>query len=52
MLHHSGFVLKNNIEDYVQNRAKYIDKGKGPGFKQAVQEMDDFLKDPTVRGNL
>lgn len=45
----SGFVLENNIEEYVTSRAKYVDKGKGPEFKQAVHEIDNFLKDPTVR---
>lgn len=48
----SGFVLKNNIEDYVENRAKYVVKGKGLEFQHAVQQMDDFLKDPSVRVNV
>lgn len=41
--------MKNNVEDYKQYRSKYFDKAKGAEFKKAVQEMDDFLKDPTVR---
>lgn len=45
----SGFVLENNIEGYVDGRSKYVEKGKGPEFKQAVQEMDDYLRSPTVR---
>lgn len=36
------------IEDYSKNREKFISKGKGNDFKLAVQQMDEYISDPTV----
>lgn len=45
----SGFVDHDKIEDYLQNREKFMKKGRGNDFKLAVQCMDDFIADPVVR---
>lgn len=36
------------IEDYSKNREKFISKGKGNDFKLAIQQMDEYISDPTV----
>lgn len=35
--------------DYESHRAKYIKKGRGVNFREAVKQMDDFIRDPIVR---
>lgn len=45
---YSGFIDSKNIEDYVSNREKYIDRGKGIDFRNAIGKIDDFVSDPEV----
>lgn len=45
----SGFVQKSNIVEYESNRSKYIEKGRGKLFEEAVAQMDEFISDPIVR---
>ncbi|XP_031621913.1 uncharacterized protein LOC116339963 [Contarinia nasturtii] len=42
-----GFVDRDKIEDYTQNREKFIGKGRGSDFKYAVNQMDNYISDPT-----
>lgn len=45
----SGFVHKQCVEDYIGNRDKYIKKGRGHDFKNAVSKIEEFIIDPLVR---
>lgn len=42
----SGFVFKDNIENYIKNREKNSSKVKSSNFKLAVREMEELLQDP------
>lgn len=44
----SGFVEPGKIEAYVENRSKYIAKGKGTAFSDAVKQMEEYIADPVV----
>lgn len=44
----SGFVDNDKIESYESNRERFITKGKGLDFKDAVKKMDEFISNPTV----
>lgn len=46
----SGFVDIGNVQSYQQHRSKFVGIGKGPDFKTAVQNVDEFLRDPIVNG--
>lgn len=39
----SGFVPTENVQSYVQHREKYINKGHGKLFSNAVEECDKFV---------
>lgn len=39
---------KKYIEDYERNREKYITKGKGADFREAIRRIDEYLSDPEV----
>lgn len=39
----SGFVSSERIVNYSANREKFIKKGKGNDFRNAVKEMDEYL---------
>lgn len=45
----SGFVSTEHVTSYLQNRAKYIKRGRGKGFNEAVEECNDFLANGLVR---
>lgn len=45
----SGFIPKENVKDYVEYRDKYTNKKCGGEFKQAVEQMEEFIGDPVVR---
>lgn len=45
---YSGFIESNNIEDYLPNREKYLNKGRGSDYKNAIAKIDEFLADPLV----
>lgn len=45
----SGFIDEHYIVDYIENREKYIKKGRGRDFKDAVARMDEYIQDPLVR---
>lgn len=47
-LYNSGFVDVQMIASYLQSRDKYIKRGKGKKFEDAVQKCDQFMKDPIV----
>lgn len=46
---YSGFVDKDKIVHYGQNRAKFISKGRGLDFKNAVTQIDEYISDPMVQ---
>lgn len=37
--------------DYKENRSRFIAKSKGMQFKNAIEQIDEYILDPTVRGN-
>lgn len=41
-----GYVDHDKVEAYVENRSKFMKKGKGVAFQTAMQHMDDFISDP------
>lgn len=45
---YSGFIEANNIEDYLPNREKYLNRGRGSDYKNAIAKIDEFLTDPLV----
>lgn len=45
----SGIIDEHYIVDYIENREKYIKKGRGRDFKDAVARMDEYIQDPLVR---
>lgn len=45
----SGFVDQSKVESYTANRQKFVSKGKGTDFKIAVQQMDEYISNPTVK---
>lgn len=47
--HHSAYVDNDKIENYQENRAKYVAKYKSSAFANAVEQMDKFISDPIVR---
>lgn len=49
MLHFpSGSVQIENILGYIQNRPKYVTKGRGQDFREAIKECDTFISNPQV----
>lgn len=46
---YSAFVETRNVCGYFPNRDKYIKKGRGNEFTNAVKECDEFVSDPTVK---
>lgn len=48
---YSGFIEANNIEGYVPNREKYVDKKNRTDFINAVEKIEEFLSDPEVNIN-
>lgn len=44
----SGFVDSCLIKNYEKNREKYVEKGRGMAFKEAVKQMDEIIADPKV----
>lgn len=44
----SGFVQHDKIESYIENRERFIKKGKGVDFRTAVQHMDEYASDSVV----
>lgn len=46
--HYSGFVEIGSTLSYVEHREKYVKKGRGKQFVQAVSECDQHIKDPKV----
>lgn len=45
----SGFAIPENVVDYVQNREKFTKKKRCKEFVYAVQQIEDFIRDPIVR---
>lgn len=45
----SGFVDQKKVENYIVNRQKFVSKGRGTDFKIAVQQMDEYISNPTVK---
>lgn len=43
-----GFVSRNNIVSYASNRSTFVQKGKGVLFKQAVENMDQYISNPQL----
>ncbi|XP_055308290.1 hepatoma-derived growth factor-related protein 2-like [Sitodiplosis mosellana] len=41
-----GFVDSDKIFGYSEHRAKYVSKGKGVGFVDAVHKIDEYILDP------
>lgn len=48
MLHFSGFVDIDKIENYSEHRGKFVLKGRGTAFKTAVKQMDDYISHPNL----
>lgn len=53
----SGFIQSDGgqIVDYESNRAKYLNKYKKSitsDFKEAVSQMDEYIRDPIVSSSL
>lgn len=44
----SGFVDLDKVMEYGTHREKFVKKGHSTSFKLAVQEMDEYMLDPTV----
>lgn len=44
----SGFVEKDKIKDYQENRDKFVSKGRGVPFMQSVKDMDEYISNPEV----
>lgn len=44
----SGFVDSGKLLNYSENRAKYISKGKGASYTDAVRKIDGFILNPVV----
>lgn len=44
----SGSVPIENILGYVQNRSKYVTKGRGYDFQEAIKECDSYITNPQV----
>lgn len=47
----SGFVEFSKLQAYEENRTKFIRKGHGKAFTDAVKQIDDFIADPKVCEN-
>lgn len=45
----SGFVDLEFTHSYLEHKDKYIKKGRGKQFKLAVEQCEDFVRDPSVR---
>lgn len=48
LLHHSGFVENDRVKDFSKNREKFVKKGRGAVFNEALEQMDQFISDPVV----
>lgn len=48
----SGFVSHDKIESYIENRERFIKKGKGTDFRTAVQHMDEYVVNKVVSESL
>lgn len=44
----SGFVDSDKVVDYNDNRSKYVSKGKGFDFTEAVKKIEEYISDPVV----
>lgn len=44
--HFSGFVDKDKIENYSEHREKFVSKGRGTAFMNAVTQMDQYISQP------
>lgn len=47
-LNFSGFVDLDKVEDYSTNRLKFMAKGKGKAFTDAVRKIDEYSSDAMV----
>lgn len=45
---YSGFVDVDKILDYREHREKFIKKGRGVTFRDAIVKMDQFIANPQV----
>lgn len=45
---YSGFIDADKMESYLKYREKFVKKGKGKNFQDAVQKCDQFLENPSV----
>lgn len=41
----SGFIEPRKIESYNENRSKYVAKGKGSVFHDAVKQIEEYVSD-------
>lgn len=48
MINFSGLVDLDKVLLYTVNREKYIAKGRGKDFFDAVQSLDDYMSDRMV----
>lgn len=44
----SGFIEPSKLESYIENRSKYVAKGKGSVFHDAVKQIEEYISDPVV----
>lgn len=44
----SGFVQRDKVVSFIENRTKFVKKGKGTDFHTAVIQMDQFIADSVV----
>lgn len=44
----SAFISRDKIESYIENRERFMKKGKGKDFQTAVQHMDEYISDSVV----
>lgn len=47
----SGLVDLDKVLFYTEHREKYISKGRGPDFVNAVKSLEEFMSDRTVNKN-
>lgn len=45
---YSGFVDRDKILDYGNNRERFVSKRRGFAFQNAVKQMDEYVSDSTV----
>lgn len=48
LLRFSGFVDIDKIENYSEHREKFVSKGRGTAFVNAVNQMDDYISHPNI----